>query len=227
MRLYVLAMLMAFLSPVTLAQSAVEKDFAAYARALEASTPDRAIRFKSVERTGSDTFRVSFTTSSPSLMSLPNAREDKAAFAANLGRTKIWETKSCTAEVGSLMKRYNLLMAAFVLENQRGEAQSLALCAKNAGEVQSSTPLARTVGTWYDDVGSPTFLNANFTIRIDGARAWLTRVNGDGSKGEYELAVAGDTYIKVGDKNGAYYVVTPAGLRLNDRQGYIRTAKIK
>lgn len=42
-------------------------------------------------------------------------------------------------------------------------------------------------------------------------------------------AHAGDsnTYVKVGDKHGAYYTVTPAGLRINDRQGYIRTAKPK
>lgn len=216
---------MAFVTPIAFAQSAAEKDLASYARALEASTLDRVIRFKGVERTGNDTFRISFTTSSQAFMSLPNAKEDRAAFAANLGRTKIWETKSCTAELGSLLKRHGLTMAAFVLENLKGEAQSAALCAKNSGEAPSSAPPRRTIGTWYDDVGSPTFLNATFTIRVDSSRAWLTRSNGDGSRGEYELAVAGDTYVKVGDKNGAYYTVTPAGLRLNDRQGYIRTAK--
>lgn len=212
-------------SSTALAQSTVEKDLAAYARALEASTSGRAIRFRSVERTGDNTFRVSFTTSSPSLMSLPNAKEDRAAYAVNYGRTKVWETKSCTAELSTVLKRYNLFMAAFVLENPKGEPQSIALCQKNSGESKPSAPPGRTIGSWYDDVGSPRYLNATFTIRVEGGKTWLTRVNGDGSKGEYELAPAGDTYVKVGDKHGAYYVVTPAGLRINDRQGYIRTAK--
>lgn len=210
-----------------LAQSGVENDLATYARALETSTPERAIRFRGVERTGGNTFRVSFTTSSPSLMSLPNAKEDKAAFAANLGRTKVWETKSCTAELSTVLKRYNLIMVAFVLENRKGEPQSIALCLKNSGESKPSVPPSRTIGSWYDDVGSPSYLNATFTIRVEGGKTWLTRLNGDGSKGEYELAPAGDTYVKVGDKHGAYYVITPAGLRTNDRQGYIRTAKPK
>lgn len=118
-------------------------------------------------------------------------------------------------------------MAAFVLENPQGETQSAALCGRNSGLERAVVPSSRTIGVWYDDVGSPTLLNATFTIRVESGKAWLTRLNGDGSRGEYELAVAGDTYLKVGDKNGAYYTVTPAGLRLNDRQGYIRTARNK
>lgn len=114
-----------------------------------------------------------------------------------------------------------------MLENPKGEPQSIAMCLKTNGETQSSAPAGRTIGSWYDDVGSPSYLNATFTIRAANGKTWLTRLNGDGSKGEYELAVAGDTYVKVGDKNGAYYIVTPTGLRINDRQGYIRTAKSK
>ncbi|WP_076511791.1 hypothetical protein [Pseudacidovorax sp. RU35E] len=133
-----MALVATLASSTALAQSPAEKDLATYARALENSTPERAIRFRSVERTGDNTFRVSFSTSSPSLMSLPNAKEDKAAYAVNYGRTKVWETKSCTAELATVLKRYNLLMAAFVLENPKGEPQSIAMCLKTSGETQAS-----------------------------------------------------------------------------------------
>lgn len=42
----------------------------------------------------------------------------------------------------------------------------------------------------------------------------LNRKNGDGSQGTYELAVAGNSYAKIGDKNGAHYVLDKGKLAL-------------
>ncbi|NWA28588.1 hypothetical protein HX882_26645 [Pseudomonas gingeri] len=81
-----------------------------------------------------------------------------------------------------------------------------------------------TVGKWYDDLGSPAFGNAVFTILNDSGTYYLVRRNGDGSSGRYRLEKTGKTYVKIGDKFGAKYLVTSQGLELHDRQGYIRTA---
>ncbi|SER20923.1 MULTISPECIES: hypothetical protein [Pseudomonas] len=83
------------------------------------------------------------------------------------------------------------------------------------------------IGKWLDDLGSPNYLDAQFKIVKDDGKYFLERRNGDGSGGRYRLEKEKDdeAYIKVGDQFGAVYVVTPEGLEIYDRDGYIRTAK--
>ena len=61
----------------------------------------------------------------------------------------------------------------------------------------------------------------------ENEKTFLVRNNGDGSQGTYELTQSGNTYVKVGDKFGAYYVLESDGLHIYELQGYIRTAKKK
>lgn len=84
-----------------------------------------------------------------------------------------------------------------------------------------------TVGRWLDDLGSPEYMDAHFTIVKDSGKYFLERRNGDGSGGRYRLEKqkGKEAYVKVGDKFGAVYVVTPNGLEIFDSAGYIRTAK--
>lgn len=90
-----------------------------------------------------------------------------------------------------------------------------------------ATAAGSTVGKWLDDLGSPTYLDAQLTIVKDNGRYFLERLNGDGSGGRYRLEKqkGKEAYIKIGDKFGALYVITPRGLEIFDKQGYIRTAK--
>lgn len=86
---------------------------------------------------------------------------------------------------------------------------------------------ATTIGTWYDDLGSPSYGNATLTIEKEGDRYFLSRRNGDGSGGRYRVERKGTVYTKIGDKFGAKYIVTEKGLEIHDKAGYIRTAKKK
>lgn len=81
------------------------------------------------------------------------------------------------------------------------------------------------VGRWYDDVGSPAFLDATFIIESEGRRFFVHRKNGDGSEGRYGVERSKNTYTRIGDKFDAKYIITPKGLELHDRAGYIRTAR--
>jgi len=83
------------------------------------------------------------------------------------------------------------------------------------------------VGSWYDDVGSPGFMDATFNILRRGDSYYLYRKNGDGSTGTYPLLRDGRKYIKINDKFGAYYVVSDNGLEIYDSNGFIRTARRK
>ncbi|GMU48777.1 MAG: hypothetical protein AMXMBFR31_10030 [Candidatus Desulfobacillus denitrificans] len=84
-----------------------------------------------------------------------------------------------------------------------------------------------TTGTWYDDLGSPSYGDATLTIEKEGDRYFLSRRNGDGSGGRYQVERKGTVYTKIGDKFGAKYIVTEKGLEIHDKAGYIRTAKKK
>jgi hypothetical protein len=91
----------------------------------------------------------------------------------------------------------------------------------------NSNERVAVVGKWYDDLGSPKFLDSTLTIEEENGRYFFNRRNGDGSGGRFKLEKAGNAYTKVGDKFGAKYLVMPEGLELHDRAGYIRTAKPK
>ena len=85
---------------------------------------------------------------------------------------------------------------------------------------------AEELGAWYDDVGSPTFFDATFKIQNDNGKYYIHRISGDGSRGKYKAEKSGNKFIKINDKFGAYYVITDNGLTINDKNGYIRTAKL-
>tara|TARA_R110001606_G_scaffold38472_1_gene107702 strand:+ start:677 stop:994 length:318 start_codon:yes stop_codon:yes gene_type:complete len=84
---------------------------------------------------------------------------------------------------------------------------------------------ASEIGRWYDDNGSPTYFDATFIISEENGNYYISRINGDGSKGKYRAEKNGKKFIKINDKFGAYYIITKKGLTLNDQAGYIRTAK--
>lgn len=90
----------------------------------------------------------------------------------------------------------------------------------------SASPNIQIIGAWYDDVGSPGFFDSIFTIYSEEEQYFIHRKNGDGSEGIYDAEKSGNRYTKIGDQNGAYYVVTEKGLDLNDRSGFIRTANV-
>jgi hypothetical protein len=84
---------------------------------------------------------------------------------------------------------------------------------------------AEVIGKWYDDMGSPSYLDSKIAIEKEGKKYFYHRVNGDGSSGRFMLIRSGNSYKRADGKFGSLYVVTPSGLELHDRMGYIRTAK--
>ena len=86
---------------------------------------------------------------------------------------------------------------------------------------------AQQIGRWYDDVGSPAMMNADLSIKKNANGYAMSRVNGDGSRGNFPLKKNGNTYSKINDNFGTKYIVTSSGLEIHDRMGYIRTAKPK
>lgn len=81
------------------------------------------------------------------------------------------------------------------------------------------------LGEWYDDLGSPKFLDAKMRIEREGERYFMVRQSGDGSGIRTRLDRDGDKFFKVGDTFGAMYRITAKGLEIHDRRGYIRTAQ--
>lgn len=79
-------------------------------------------------------------------------------------------------------------------------------------------------GEWYDDVESPTFLDARLIITTNNGVYILRRINGDNSSAVFSMTKKGNRLYKDGDKFGAYYVPTASGLEIHDSKGYIRTA---
>ncbi|MBA0216225.1 hypothetical protein H4F33_16300 [Pectobacterium brasiliense] len=93
--------------------------------------------------------------------------------------------------------------------------------------VSDKTDKDVVIGSWYDDVGSPEFLDATFTITRTSRGYFLKRLNGDGSSGTYQLTKLDNKYKKNNDKFGSYYVIDGNGLKIYDKDGYIRTARKK
>lgn len=83
------------------------------------------------------------------------------------------------------------------------------------------------IGEWYDDIGSPTLLDATLTIESEGDRFFIVRRMGDGSGSRWRLEKKGESYFKAGDKFGGMYRVTSKGLEIHDRHGLIRIAKAR
>lgn len=90
----------------------------------------------------------------------------------------------------------------------------------------SSVVFAATeIGTWYDDLGSPSYGDSTLIIENDNNTFFIVRRNGDGSGGRYRLEKSGNAYTVVGNRFGAKYIVTDEGLEIHDKAGYIRTAR--
>lgn len=88
-------------------------------------------------------------------------------------------------------------------------------------------PKSGTLGRWYDDIGSKSYGDSTITILTADGRYLAQRVSGDGSKTKMQISPEdGSTYAFTVDKDkfGARYVITPGGLEIHDRTGYIRTA---
>lgn len=89
-----------------------------------------------------------------------------------------------------------------------------------------SNKLPVFTGTWYDDVGSPDYLDAYLTIsKASDGRYTLKRVNGDNSLGYFSLEKQGNVFYVNNNKFGSFYVVRKNGLEIHDKRGYIRTAR--
>ncbi|WGO98719.1 hypothetical protein QFX18_01415 [Saccharophagus degradans] len=90
-----------------------------------------------------------------------------------------------------------------------------------------SSDATKIIGEWYDDVGSPDFLDATFTIFKRSDKYLLHRKNGDGSAGTYLLGLDGKKFVKINDKHGAYYVIEGTKLHIFDSRGFVRSAVAK
>ncbi|WP_197724544.1 hypothetical protein [Dickeya fangzhongdai] len=192
-----------------------------------------SIRFlKSFQTTSSpmNAYRIDFETSAKELISVPDAEKNQSAKMKNLAITKAWETRFCSSDLISLMKENNIDMISGFLMN-KGEPQHIAVCFKNIEQnaipSQSGSEQVKTLGVWYDDVGSPNYLDSTLTIFSNTKGIYLKRLNGDGSTGTYPLEKQGNKYKKIGDKHGAYYIIKGNSLEIYDRVGFIRTANNK
>lgn len=99
---------------------------------------------------------------------------------------------------------------------------------KSLAAFASTIPQTGMVGSWYDDLGSKSYGDATITITAVSGRYKAVRVSGDGSKSDMTLSRLtgqGTDFLVDHDKFGARYVITPVGLELHDKNGYIRTAK--
>jgi hypothetical protein len=90
-------------------------------------------------------------------------------------------------------------------------------------------PTTGFIGRWYNDLGSKSYGDSTITITATNGRYKVNRVNGDGSFSDRTLIPEGAppfAFTVESDKFGARYVITPQGLEIHDRNGYIRTARV-
>lgn len=201
-----------------------------YGKQVGAASENNKIQYiKAYQTTASPlkAYRVDFNTTAGELMSVPGAETDPAAKIKNLAITKAWEASFCTPDLNNAMVRFNVdMVSGFLLSDTR--TQHVAVCFKKSPDSQPQSGSVRKVtGVWYDDVGSPDYLNATLTINQEGERFYLKRVSGDGSSGEYPLTRQGQKYIKINDKFGAFYIIKNNKLEIYDNKGFIRDAAIK
>lgn len=144
-------------------------------------------------------YRMDFDTSEKNLLSVPNAADDKTAKLKNLAITKEWEVKFCQPDLINFMLKNNIDMVSGALIN-KGEMQRIAVCFKSmqiSESVSDKNNKDVVIGSWYDDVGSPEFLDATFTLTRTTQRYFLKRLNGDGSSGTYQLTKLDNKYKKI------------------------------
>jgi sensor histidine kinase YesM len=162
-------------------------------------------------------------------LSVPNAAHDKTAKLQNLAITKAWEVKFCQPDLINFMLKNNIDMVSGALIS-KGDIQRMAVCFKSMQlpeSVSDKSDKDVVIGSWYDDVGSPEFLDATFTITKTSQGYFLKRLNGDGSSGTYKITKLDNKYKKNNDKFGSYYIIDTEGLKIYDKDGYIRTARKK
>lgn len=203
-----------------------------YGKKVSTSSEKGAIKYIKVYQTTEkplNAYRMDFDTSEKNLLSVPNAAHDKTAKLQNLAITKAWEVKFCQPDLINFMLKNNIDMVSGALIS-KGEMQRMAVCFKSMQipeSVSDKSDKDVVIGSWYDDVGSPEFLDATFTITRTSQGYFLKRLNGDGSSGTYLLTKLDNKYKKNNDKFGSYYVIDGNGLKIYDKDGYIRTARKK
>lgn len=177
-----------------------------------------------------NSYRLDFNTTAKELLSVPNADIDATANYTNLAITKVWEAKFCSDEIIAIMNNNHVDMVSGFLNNNN-EPQHVAICFKDSNKNQSSinkdSSQETILGSWYDDVGSPEYMDCTFTIFKNKKGLFLKRANGDGSSGTYPLKKEHGKYIKINDKFGAYYIIKDNNLDIYDKEGFIRSAKQK
>lgn len=208
------------------------EDLDIFGETLGENTQNSAIRYKKTiqtTKTPLNAYKLTFTTGNKALLSIPDVKSNNSAYIANLARTELWQRKFCNTSLKPIFTKFNINIISGDLTNENGETQSLALCMKDSlhGKplAKKETNTSKIIGSWYSDVGSPSFMDTTYTISNEDNQYYIKRKNGDGSEGKYRAKKHKNKYIKLNDKHGAYYVVTDDGLKIYDKAGYIRTAK--
>lgn len=203
-----------------------------YGKRVSATSENGAIKYVKAYQTTEkplNAYRMDFDTSEKTLLSVPNAANDKTAKLQNLAITKAWEVKFCQPDLINFMLKNNIDMVSGALIS-KGEMQRMAVCFKSIKipeQVSDKSDKDIVIGSWYDDVGSPEFMDATFTITKTSQGYFLKILNGDGSSGSYKLTKLDNKYKTNNDKFGSYYVIDAEGLKIYDKDGYIRTARKK
>lgn len=195
-----------------------------YANKLSNIYPVEYVKYIQTTKEPLVAYRIDFNTSEKSLLSIPNAASDEKLKLQNLAITKVWEKAFCKPELIIEMRKNNIdVVSGFLINNGKDQRGAVCFKSMNIDEGAQGKPDS-VIGEWYDDVGSPDYMDSTLIISKKGQDYFLTRINGDASKGVYELNKKGNKYNKVNDKFGAYYVLDDNGLSIYDKDGYIRTA---
>jgi len=89
------------------------------------------IRSYRIEDVMPPAYQSIYQTSSPKLLSLPNADTDTVAFQVNYRRTEVWQKIFCRPWLTEVVRDNNLKVVSGRLEDKNGEVQSMAVCLGN------------------------------------------------------------------------------------------------
>ena len=106
-----------------------------YGKQLASSTPNNAITLSMVTKTMEQPMRayaLQFQTAAKELMKDPNAQNDIVAYWSNRGKTELWQTKFCTAQLKQIMTTFKINLVSGRLTNMKGEIQSMAICSSGS-----------------------------------------------------------------------------------------------
>ena len=106
-----------------------------YGKQLASSTPNNAITLSIVTKTMEQPMRayaLQFQTAAKELMKDPNAQNDIVAYWSNRGKTELWQTKFCTAQLKQIMTTFKINLVSGRLTDMKGEIQSMAICSSGS-----------------------------------------------------------------------------------------------